>query len=1111
MSAQVERTPVPETPTPPPTPAPARDVLWYKDAIIYEAHVRAFHDSNDDGIGDFPGLTRKLDYIQDLGVNAIWLLPFYPSPGKDDGYDIANYRVIHPSYGTRGDFKRFVQEAHRRGVRIITELVLNHTSDQHPWFQAARRAPPRSRKRDFYVWSDTPDRYAGTRIIFTDAETSNWTWDPVAKSYYWHRFFSHQPDLNFDNPHLERAVTRIMKFWLDQGVDGLRLDAIPYLVEREGTSNENLRATHEVIMRIRKVIDERYADRMLLAEANQWPEDVRDYFGNGDECHMAYHFPLMPRMYMAIAQEDRYPITEIIDQTPDIPPSCQWAIFLRNHDELTLEMVTSQERDYMYRMYAADARSRLNLGIRRRLAPLMENDIDSIKLMNGLLLSMPGSPIIYYGDEIGMGDNIYLGDRNGVRTPMQWSPDRNAGFSRADPQQLYLPPIMDPIYGFMAVNVEAQTRDRSSLLNWMKRMLQVRKSSQAFGRGAMRFIRPGNRKVLAYVREYGDDTVLCVVNLARSAQPVELSLSEFKGKVPIEMIGRTAFPPIGDLPYLLTLPGHSFYWFRLSRDAEAPSWHEELAPREDAPVLVLIDRWNSFFPDHVALWRSGLATRLRSQLEDRVLPHYIAAQRWYAAKGAPIKSARLTDHATWSADGGEWLLALFDVENRDGAMRYFIPLSLAFQDREEPRWGKLQAAAVARVRQQALTGVLADAFADECFCRALVDQIGARGERALAHGRLVFTPTKAYAELRGDPAAELAIGVPLAQSSNTALKIGERLFLKAFRRVEAGLNPELEIGRFLTEVAQFANVVPLAGAVEYIAEDGTPLTLALLQSFVQNQGDGWDYTLNYLVRFLEDRRTATPLPADAHGAYLALIHTLGQRTAELHCALATPTEDPSFAAEPVTREDVTAWRDRVLREAEATFALLTPADKLPETLRVNAAALVAAYPAFVARIGAIAPSAAKGIKIRHHGDYHLGQVLLKRNDFVIVDFEGEPGRPLAERRNKGSPLKDVAGMLRSFDYARYAAMQRCTLESREDCGKWEPLLFSWERETRAAFLSAYEARARAGKLYRTFADVRPLLELFEIEKALYELRYELGNRPDWAGIPLGSLLALAAS
>ncbi|MGH8306215.1 MAG: maltose alpha-D-glucosyltransferase, partial [Steroidobacteraceae bacterium] len=617
------------------------DPLWFKDAVIYEVHVRAFCDGNDDGCGDFRGLTRKLDYIQDLGVNTIWLLPFYPSPGKDDGYDIADYRNIHPQYGTRADFRGFVREAHRRNLRVITELVVNHTSDAHPWFQAARRAAPGSAKRGYYVWSDTTERYAGTRIIFKDTETSNWAWDHEAQAYYWHRFFSHQPDLNFDNPHVLRAVLRIMDFWLRLGVDGFRLDAIPYLVEREGTSNENLRETHEIIKRIRREVTGKYPGRMLLAEANQWPEDVRGYFGDGgDECHMAYHFPLMPRIYMAIAQEDRHPIVEILEQTPDIPDTCQWAIFLRNHDELTLEMVTSEERDYMYRAYATEPRARLNLGIRRRLAPLMENDLERIKLMNSLLLSMPGSPSIYYGDEIGMGDNFFLGDRNGLRTPMQWSPDRNAGFSQADPQQLYLPPIMDPVYGYQAVNVEAQIRDRSSLLNWMRRMLQVRRTSQAFGRGTLRFIRPGNRHVLVYLREYHGDSILCVANLSRSAQPVELDLSGHKGTVPIELLGHSVFPPIGALPYLLTLPGHAFYWFRLSREAEAPPWHDERLAPEDLPVLVLIHGWDSFFPQRVAQWRLALATRLRAQLEERVVAGLLATQRWAAPAGTVLPAPK---------------------------------------------------------------------------------------------------------------------------------------------------------------------------------------------------------------------------------------------------------------------------------------------------------------------------------------------------------------------------------------------------------------------------------------------------------------------------------------
>jgi maltose alpha-D-glucosyltransferase/alpha-amylase len=1084
------------------------DTLWYKDAVIYELHVRAFFDGNDDGVGDFRGIYQKLDYIQDLGVNTIWLLPFYPSPGKDDGYDISDYRKINSAYGNVEDFRRFVDEAHRRGLRVITELVINHTSDQHPWFQAARRAPAGSRKRDYYVWSDDPTRYAGTRIIFTDTETSNWALDPLNKSYYWHRFFSHQPDLNFDNPHVERAMTKVMRFWLDQGVDGLRLDAIPYLIEREGTSNENLRETHEVVKRIRKIIDEHYADRMLLGEANMWPEDVRDYFGDGDECHMAYHFPLMPRMYMAIAQEDRHPIVEIMEQTPDIPENSQWAIFLRNHDELTLEMVTSRERDYMYQMYAADPRARLNLGIRRRLAPLMENDPERIKLMNSLLLSMPGSPIIYYGDEIGMGDNVYLGDRNGVRTPMQWSPDRNAGFSRADPQQLYLPPIMDPVYGYEAVNVEAQHRDRSSLLNWMKRMLRVRKTSQAFGRGTLRFIKPGNRKVLVYLREYGEDAILCVANLSRSAQPVELDLSAYKTAVPVELLGRTPFPPIGDLPYFLTLPSYGFYWFKLSRVVEPPAWHEEHLAREDLPVLVLIDGWKSFFPEEVAAWRANASVKLRAQLEERVLPQSIASQRWFAGKGTAIKRAKIMEHGELNSGTDRWMLAICDVESDAGPAPYFLPMAMVFEGADEARWSKIQAAAMARIRQQATVGLLAEASADENFSRALVDAINANVEIPMGHGKAKFSATQAYAELRGDPAEGLATTPPQTQGSNTALKVGERLFLKLYRRLHPGLNPDLEVGRFLTEVARFPNIVPIAGAVEYQGQDGTTFTLALLQAFIPNQGDGWDYTVNYLVRFLEDRRTSAPLPEDAHGAYLALIRTLATRTAELHAALASAPKDPVFAPEPITAADLKIWKESVLAQLEETLHLISTLEgSLAESVRSDVRSLLERRDALRQRIVRSTDIPANGVKIRHHGDYHLGQVLLRRNDFVIVDFEGEPARPLAERRVKHSPLRDVAGMFRSFAYARHSARQRCSIESSEDCAKWDSLLRRWEEETRQAFIEVYDQIARSHGLYGSLDEVRPLLELFEIEKALYELRYELRNRPDWAGIPLQSLIA----
>jgi len=542
----------------------SRQDPWYKDCIIYQLHVRTFCDSNGDGIGDFRGLQQKLDYIQELGMNALWLLPFYPSPLRDDGYDIADYTSVHPSYGTLDDFKAFLAAAHERGIRIITELVLNHTSDQHPWFQEARSARDNPR-RDWYVWSDTDDRYRDARIIFTDTELSNWAWDPVSKSYYWHRFFSHQPDLNFDNPEVREAIWNVMRFWLELGVDGFRLDAVPYLVEREDTSCENLPETHAILKELRRRVDEAYPGTMLLAEANQLPEDVCAYFGQGDEFHMAFHFPLMPRMFMAVKLEDRKPIVEILQRTPEIPESCQWCIFLRNHDELTLEMVTDAERDYMYDEYARDRSMRLNVGIRRRLAPLVENDRRRIELLNGMLMSLPGTPIVYYGDEIAMGDNVYLGDRNGVRTPMQWNGQWNAGFSAADPEQLYSPLISNPVYGYQAINVESQRRSPHSLLSWIRRLIQVRKSTQVFSRGSIEFLFPSSHRVLAYVREWEGETVLVVNNLADKAQAVELNLSKYSGCILIEMAGKTIFPRIGKLPYLLTLGPYQFYWFRLRR------------------------------------------------------------------------------------------------------------------------------------------------------------------------------------------------------------------------------------------------------------------------------------------------------------------------------------------------------------------------------------------------------------------------------------------------------------------------------------------------------------------------------------------------------------------
>jgi maltose alpha-D-glucosyltransferase/alpha-amylase len=1097
------------------------DPLWYKDAVIYELHIKAFFDSDNNGTGDFSGLIQKLDYLQNLGINTLWLLPFYPSPMRDDGYDISDYRNIHPMYGSMANFKQFIKEAHRRNLKVITELVINHTSDQHHWFQAARRAPAGSNKRDFYVWSETDKKFPETRIIFNDTETSNWAWDDVAQAYYWHRFFHHQPDLNFNNPKVVKAVIKLMCFWLDLGVDGLRLDAIPYLCVREGTRNENLPGTHAVIKQMRAVLDTHYTNRVFLAEVNQWPEDVRDYFSDGDECQMAYHFPLMPRMYMAIAQEDRHPILDIMRQTPSIPENCQWAIFLRNHDELTLEMVTDKERDYMYQIYVADPLARVNVGIRRRLAPLMDNEINKIKLMNNLLLSMPGTPIIYYGDEIGMGDNFFLGDRNGLRTPMQWNPDRNAGFSHADPQCLYLPPIMDLLYGYGAVNVEAQLRARGSLLNWMQRVLALRKKHQAFGRGKLDFLHPRNRKILAYFRLYKDDIILCVTNLSRTAQAVELDLSAYKGCVPVELMGGAAFPPIGELPYLLTLPGHNYYWFLLAKGEAAPAWHEEHLLPEELPTLVLFEGWQSFFPERVVPWRMAMAETVRSQLEEVALPHFVAAQRWYGAKGKVIRQVVISDYAEWGNADDKWLLALFRIEGNDNAstapLIYFIPLALAWENGDEERWHAMMPASVAKVRHQAEVGILGDAFTDAAFCRSLVQAIGAHQTLPCEHGIISFSPTHAFAALSSEVFANLSARPPDTQGSNSAVVLGEKLFLKGYRHLQTGTQPEFEIGRFLTDVAKFPNIVPVLGILEYQGSDGSNMTLALLQCYVENQGDCWSYTLDYLSRFLEDIRTAVE-PAEAaasvaapqaHSAYLVLMHTLGQRTAELHNALGNVTGDLAFDPEPVSDANLADWVQQVQAEAISTLdLLLARVEKLAGTDGETAKSLLARRHELLGRIQACIAAPISAVKTRYHGDFHLGQVLLTQNDFVFIDFEGEPARPLADRLHKHSPLRDVAGMLRSFNYVAHTALAHVSAARPEDLAKFDVALHDWEAEVRRVFLTAYDDARQNGEPLETPASPRGLIDLFLLEKALYEVRYELDNRPDWVGIPLSGILSL---
>ncbi|MEP0321811.1 maltose alpha-D-glucosyltransferase [Bauldia litoralis] len=1082
---------------------------WYKDAVIYQLHIKAFFDSNGDGIGDFGGLMQRLDYVESLGVDVIWILPFYPSPLRDDGYDIADYRSINPNYGTMKDFRRFVAEAHRRGIRVVTELVINHTSDQHPWFQKARKSKPGSAARDFYVWSDTDELYQGTRIIFIDTEKSNWTWDPEAQAFFWHRFYSHQPDLNFDNPKVLAEVKRLMHYWLDMGVDGLRLDAIPYLVERDGTNNENLPETHDVLKEIRAEMDAHYPDRMLLAEANQWPEDTRPYFGEGDECHMGFHFPLMPRMYMALAQEDRHPITDIIRQTPEIPESCQWAIFLRNHDELTLEMVTAEERDYLWRTYARDSRARINLGIRRRLAPLLDNDRRKIELMNALLLSMPGTPVIYYGDELGMGDNYFLGDRDGVRTPMQWSGDRNGGFSRANPQQLYLPPIMDPVYGFEAVNVEAQQNEAASLLNWMRRLIAVRKQHRAFGRGTLTILYPSNRKILAYVREFDGERILCVANLSRQAQAVELDLAAYKGAVPVELTGGAAFPPAGDLNYMLTLPAYGFFWFLLADEADAPRWHVQ-APDPLPEFITLTAPGGSL--------KKAVEGRELGQLERDALPDFLSRQRWFTDKGATVKRVRVTPLGSIPGDQNELVLLQPDSSS-DEQQTYFMPLSVLWGEANLHFGAPKLSYTLAKVRSGPNLGALIDGAFDERFHRDLLTAIRGGGEVAIDAGELRFIATDDLRKLAGDGEWRTA-GV---EQSNVSFIVGDEAILKVYRRLRDGEQPEIEIGRFLTEVAGYANTPAFLGSAEFAPTDGEPITLASVFAFVRNQGDAWGVTMSALHRDLEEfalmpreegEASTSMAPELPFHHPLDLAKTLGRRTAELHAAFCTPTDHRAFRAEPIKPADINRWAKAATTEAtRAIQAVSRAARTLDEADRDEAASLLRARKSIVSRIAEVRDALLglpfDGLKTRIHGDYHLGQVLVVEDDVMIIDFEGEPRRGVAERRQKTSPLRDVAGMLRSFDYAASSAIDHVrTRTGRHDEGI-RRRANAWRDQASADFLAAYwEVADSVGFLPTDQAARDAMLDLFLIQKAAYEIRYEAASRPTWIPIPIRGLLGI---
>ncbi len=1093
-------------------PGSAGDPLWFKDAIIYELHVRAFFDSNNDGIGDFQGLTQRLDYLQDLGVTCLWLLPFFPSPLKDDGYDIADYLNVHPDYGTLDDFRGFLNAAHERNMQVMIELVVNHTSDQHPWFQRARNAPIDSAERNFYVWSDTDEKYADARIIFTDTEKSNWTWDPNAKAYYWHRFFSHQPDLNFDNPLVIEEVQKAMRYWLDMGVDGLRLDAIPYLVERDHTNCENLPETHVVIKQIRHAMDEHYSNRMILAEANQWPSDVRAYFGDGDECHMAFHFPLMPRIFMALRLEDRLPVTDIIAQTPAIPESCQWGLFLRNHDELTLEMVSDEERDYMYLAYSADPRMRVNVGIRRRLAPLMDNNRRRIELLNSLLFSFPGTPILYYGDEIGMGDNIYLGDRNGVRTPMQWSADRNGGFSRATPGRLFNPVIMDAIYGYANINVEAQQTDPSSLLSWMRNMIGLRKIFRVFGRGAIEFLAPANRKILAYLRRLENEEILCVANLSRFPQPVSLDLAQFDGVKPIEMMGYVEFPRIGKQLYSLSLGAYEFLWFELHRSSETESKPEDLGVSMNAD------------------WESNLEGPDVPALLMRVLPEFLSHQRWFGAKSRNIGSIALLDWAEIPKTSS--VLTLLSIRFEDDSLdTYFLTLGRAYGSAAEKLRAESSNAIIANINSFQGDGVLYDALFDDDTCSALLNCIADGSSLTAQHGVIQGRPSSIFNEARGPATSSLKPLRGTAEQSNSSIHFGDKLIMKLFRRQEAGENPDCEIGRYFAEHTRFTRVPPFAGSIEYCRSENGPATLAMLQGLVSNEGDGWRWTLEELDRYYENcprqgRDSAPPVAksfidkaevaeedpqARAHlGIYIDAAATLGRRTAEMHKAFAAGGDLPDFAPVPFDAASLSQLATDMEEHASEVFSRLKNAiPRFADSTTEAAALLLSRRTQALARFRSLRDLKTHAEQIRIHGDYHLGQVLCVKNDFVILDFEGEPTRHLTERRAKHCALKDVAGMLRSFSYAAQVGLANYTARRADHAEFLAAWGWFWEQSVAAAFLRSYKREAgNASFLPAEQTSFKALLEAYLLDKALYELNYEVENRPTWVRIPLAGIAAL---
>ena len=1085
------------------TNEPENNPLWYKDAVIYQLHVRSFYDSNGDGIGDFRGLVKKLDYVQSLGVNTLWLLPFYPSPLKDGGYDIADFTDIHPSYGTLADFKRFVKEAHKRGLRIITELVLNHTSTEHKWFQRARRAKPGSMYRDFYVWSDTTDKYKDARIIFQDFEVSNWTYDHEAKAYYWHRFYSHQPDLNFENPRVQKEVLKILDFWFQIGVDGFRLDAVPYLFEQEGTNCENLPQTHEYLKTLRKYVDENYQDKLLLAEANQWPNDSRAYFGDDDECHMAFHFPLMPRLYMALRMEDRFPVVDILEQTPDIPENCQWAIFLRNHDELTLEMVSDEERDYMYKTFAKDPRKRVNVGIRRRLFPLFGGDTRTIELLNFLLFSMPGTPIVYYGDEIGMGDNYYLGDRDGVRTPMQWSPDKNAGFSQADPQKLFLPVIIDHNYHYTSVNVENHERNPSSFLWWERRVIAKRNKYKAFGRGSIRFINTSNPKVLAFVREYQEETILVVVNLSRYSQYVELDLHDYAGAVPMEVFSRNDFPVISNEPWAFSMQFKNYFWFELQKADKC----RDKQPTQQKSLVFSTQQWD--------LMDIKLQEDIKVRLKD-----FILSSSWFRGNIRKLRDVDVVDIFPIPLRKSTSYLFMVQMDLIEEQKEVFLmPLSIAVNNYMNEISNKHPESVIAPLSYNGEDAILYDAVYDENLINEVFSIIRKRGKIKGMHGEIEGS---SGSRLRKLSTAELPLKpqVLAFKPSNTSLILGDKYFFKIYRNPQEGESTDVEIMKNITRHSDFANIPPYVGRLDYKREGYEETSLALVADLIPNVGSAWEMTQTAIESFFDkvlSEKADTGKPASFSKEeweeligpfFLEMVNLLGQRTAFMHHSLSSIHQVKGFKPEPFS-----LLYQKSLYQAMRTFvkrniAWLQPhMENLDDETRDLLNEIISDQNKYFNYIQEILEKdKIETWKIRIHGNFKLNKLLFTGKDFIVTDFEGEYENPLSVRKLKHCPLRDVASMMGSFQYAVHTGYFRRKEFVPVNENFLRPLLDIWYQKVADTFLDGYlETAANYGFIPKNAESTRELLNLFVFEKAIQEIRKFASDKPEHLIIPIKAL------